>query len=186
MQELVRQGEQLDNIEMKVDKINADTKVSQRHLNGIKSIFGGIKNWWNGEGKKDDAPPMPSGQMSRDRQQLRATIASAPDCADNGFSGTHPALRLRSDDVRGFYDDDIVEFGDTSSRSQMTTQRDVTNNSAQQQVGSSSMPARSAAFQDYEKNLNSNLGMRSVCTVLFIAVLFRLIRFVFFCSLYGM
>jgi synaptosomal-associated protein 29 len=144
---------------MKVDKINADTKVSQRHLNGIKSIFGGIKNWWNGEGKKDDAPVPPTGQLSRDRQQLRSAIASAPDRADSGLSGTHPALRLRSDDVKGFYDDDIVEFGDVSSRSHVTTQRDVTDNGASRQVASSSTSTRSAAFQEYEKNLNSNLGI---------------------------
>lgn len=154
-EELVRQGEQLDNIEQKTDKINADTKVSQRHLNGIKSIFGGIRNWWNGEGKKDDAPPV-SGQMSRDRQQLRQTITDRP-----SSSGTHPAMRLRTDDVRGFYDEDIVEFGAAStSSSRPDTYRTTMPAPAATQVQASSS-SRSAAFQEYEKNLNENLGLMS-------------------------
>ena len=146
----------MDNIEQKVDKINADTKVSQRHLNSIKSIFGGIRNWWNGENKKDDTPPISSGQMSRDRQQLRQTIVSSSDRDFN--STTHPAMRLRSDDVKGFYDEDIVEFGAASSSS--TTQRTVPSSSGSvSSQAQSSSKSRSAEFQAYEKKLNEDLGL---------------------------
>jgi synaptosomal-associated protein 29 len=150
-EELVQQGEQLDNIEQKVDKINADTKVSQRHLNSVKSIFGGIRNWWNGEGKKDDTPSV-SGPMSRDRQQLKQTIASAADRSTQ--LGTHPAMRLRSDDIKGFYDEDVVEFGSAASSAQSEPRRTA----ATSQVQSSS---RSAEWQTYEKNLSANLDLMS-------------------------
>ena len=51
MQELIQQGEQLDNIERNTEHINQSVKTSQIYLNNIKSVFGGLKNWW--QGKKD-------------------------------------------------------------------------------------------------------------------------------------
>jgi len=151
-QDLVRQGEQLDNIETKVDKINTDTKVSQRHLNSIKSIFGGIRNWWNGENKNDAAPqPVTS---SRDRTALRQAVVTEREPP----SGVHPAFRIRSGDVSGFYDDDIVEFGssDVTSRPAMRnvdTRRDDT-----VRAGAVQTQARSQQWQEYEKNFSANLG----------------------------
>lgn len=157
-EELVQQGEKLDNIEQKVDKINADTKVSQRHLNSIKSVFGGIRNWWNGEGKKDDGPATTAG-LSRDRQQLRQTIATTSSADYSDSSSMHPSLRLRSDDVRGFYDEDVVEFGAPMSSSRPEERRTAGSSSASSQLQSSS--TRSAEFQEYERGLNSNLDMMS-------------------------
>jgi len=61
-------------------------------------------------------------------------------------------MRLRSDDVRGFYDDDVVEFGAAASSVQSEPRRSA----ATSQVQSSS---RSAEWQAYEKNLNTNLGI---------------------------
>ena len=46
-QELLRQGEQLRRTEQKLDKINADLTVSQKHINSIKSVFGGLKNYFS-------------------------------------------------------------------------------------------------------------------------------------------
>ena len=51
LQELLRQREVIQNIEKKTDEINSTLTTSQRHINNIKSVFGGIKNWW--AGKKD-------------------------------------------------------------------------------------------------------------------------------------
>lgn len=158
-EELVRQGEQLDNIERKVDKINADTKVSQRHLNSIKSIFGGIRNWWNGEGKTDDAPASTaSGSLSADRSGLRTTIA-AIDRPAAATTGVHPALRMRSDNVAGFYDDDVVEFGDRGMERVGPRSSNVTSGAAATQSQSAS--SKSAQFQEYEKSLNANLELMS-------------------------
>ena len=68
-EELAFQGEQLNNIEYRVDKINQDTKVSQNHLNNIKSIFGGIKNWWSG--KKVQEIPQPPAPKQRQNDSLQ-------------------------------------------------------------------------------------------------------------------
>lgn len=51
-QELEEQGEQLDNIESKLDKVNSDVRATQKHLDSIKSVFGGLKNWFTGANKK--------------------------------------------------------------------------------------------------------------------------------------
>ena len=147
-QDLVRQGEQLDNVETKVDQINADTKVSQRHLNSIKSIFGGIRNWWHGEGKNDTQPQ--SVTSSRDRTTLRQTVAME---REQPASGVHPAFRIRGSDVSGFYDDDIVEFGSSGA-----TSRPVAKNIDTRQDNTVQTQARSQQWQEYEKNLSTNLG----------------------------
>nr|KAG5707029.1 hypothetical protein BaRGS_019634 [Batillaria attramentaria] len=61
--ELLRQREVLNNIEKKTDEVNTTLTVSQRHINNIKSVFGGIKNWW--AGKKDaNQPPAEQRQSS--------------------------------------------------------------------------------------------------------------------------
>lgn len=71
-EELVRQGEVLDNIETKTDSMQQTLTMSQRHINNIKSVFGGIKNWWSGAPKKPavNSQAQPGGANSR----LRATI----------------------------------------------------------------------------------------------------------------
>lgn len=58
-EELLRQREVLNNIEKKTDEVNSTLTVSQRHLNNIKSVFGGIKNWW--AGKKRNKPTLTVG-----------------------------------------------------------------------------------------------------------------------------
>lgn len=158
-EELLAQGEQLDNVERKLDKILVDTKTSQRHLNGIKSIFGGLKNWWTGDGKKEEAPPGPAAK--KQSAALSEALAAERD------TGTHPAFRLRSGDVRGFYDEDIVEFNPS----------DTTGYGGQKVAGSSSstvkpqaaatgfqsekQSSQSAEWREYEENLGKNLDLMS-------------------------
>jgi synaptosomal-associated protein 29 len=154
-EELYRQGEQLDNIEQKTEKINADTRVSQRHINGIKSIFGGIKNWWQGDGKKDTE------QNTTTATSSRRTIAglSREELEHSQSNALHPALRLRADPSRSFYDDDIQTF-DTNQSFNMADKnlgQGATSSLTQQQ----STTQRSAAWQQYEGNLNKNLDAMS-------------------------
>lgn len=42
--ELVRQGEKLKNMDRQLDDINDNLNATQKHINNIKSVFGGIKN----------------------------------------------------------------------------------------------------------------------------------------------
>jgi len=143
----------LDNVESKVDKINADTKVSQRHLNSVKSIFGGIRNWWHGDGKNDAAPqPVTS---SRDRTSLRQAVAAE---REPPASGVHPAFRIRGSDVSGFYDEDIAEFGSSGAGSRPAARNVDTRRDDSMRSGAVQTQARSQQWQEYEKNLSSNLG----------------------------
>lgn len=63
VEELSRQGEKLDNVEGKLDGMNSTLTQTQRNLNNIKSIFGGIKNWWGG-GKPADPKKRPTSSQS--------------------------------------------------------------------------------------------------------------------------
>lgn len=45
-EELTRQGEVLKRTERMVDKMDQDLKTSQRHINSIKSVFGGFVNYF--------------------------------------------------------------------------------------------------------------------------------------------
>ena len=110
-QELVHQGEQLDNVERKTAQINQDMKVSQKHLNSIKSVFGGIKNWWTG--KKEE--PKEDANNAASSSRLRDTVEKDRQSSDN-----HPALRLKSEDYRGFYaDSDATDGYSSGSQRQM-------------------------------------------------------------------
>lgn len=59
-EELSRQREQLEKTDKRLDEINATLRFSQKHINGIKSVFGSLKNYLSG---KND-------------QQLPKTVAS--------------------------------------------------------------------------------------------------------------
>jgi len=154
-EELVRQGEQLENIEQKTEKINADTRVSQRHLNGIKSIFGGIKNWWQGDGKKEDNVSNTAPVSSR-----RTLPGASREEFERAQSNTvHPAMRLRSDQTASFYDDDIQTYD--ANQSFNMNDRNTGGSTAASSVSQQHSTQRSAAFQQYEGNLNKNLDAMS-------------------------
>lgn len=93
-EELLRQGEQLNNIERKTDEINQTMTVTQKHLNNIKSVFGGIKNWW-GAKKTPAATSEPETKPSRLQETLEKHRADQP-------------VR-RNPDTRGFYQDDDLD-----------------------------------------------------------------------------
>lgn len=91
-EELSHQGEQLNNIEYRVDKINQDTKVAQSHLNNIKSVFGGIKNWWSGKKVQEVVQPPPSkGRQWQDNMPPSTSSQSM----GAGAAAAHPALTVR-------------------------------------------------------------------------------------------
>lgn len=95
-QELLHQREQLNNIESKTTKINQDLKTSQKHITGIKSIFGGIKNWWNGDKDKEPVTKQPEEGSKALKVSIETHHTSRP----------HPAERYKTDDGRGFYEED--------------------------------------------------------------------------------
>lgn len=100
--ELARQREQLEKTSTQLDEINSTLRFSQRHLNGLKSVFGGLKNYLSGN---RDQPPMQSGsptgsQASQEtNSNISAATAGATACAMSPTEryDNHPVSRLRDD-----------------------------------------------------------------------------------------
>lgn len=53
-EELMRQREKLEKTDKQLDEINATLRFSQKHINGIKSVFSSLKNYMSG--KSDTSP----------------------------------------------------------------------------------------------------------------------------------
>ncbi|XP_034478999.1 synaptosomal-associated protein 29 [Drosophila innubila] len=105
--ELARQREQLEKTSNQLDEINSTLRFSQRHLNGLKSVFGGLKNYLSGS---RDQPPTATGSSPTGSQSSQETNCNAGAAAVN-FDGSktkgamspterydnHPVSRLRDD-----------------------------------------------------------------------------------------
>lgn len=87
--ELVKQREQLEKTRDQLESINTSLKFSQRHLNGIKSIFGGLKNYLSG---KTDEPKM---SPSSSNSEMSSPLPSP----EERFN-SHPTTRLRNDPIQ--------------------------------------------------------------------------------------
>ncbi|KAF9805778.1 hypothetical protein SFRURICE_009410 [Spodoptera frugiperda] len=94
-EELSRQREQLQNTNSRLDEINTNLNHSQKHLNGIKSVFYSFKNYLSG--KPDQTPrPSPSTRNAGPSSKLNDTIdnLTTQTTGDDHFR-SHPATRLR-------------------------------------------------------------------------------------------
>ncbi|XP_060837987.1 synaptosomal-associated protein 29 [Rhopalosiphum padi] len=99
-EELVRQREQLQNTDKRLDEINSNLRVSQKHIQGIKSIFGSFKNMLSG---KSNLPPRsastevePTGSPLTNEVR-RSTLSETLTQANSNISSMdqHPGLRIR-------------------------------------------------------------------------------------------
>lgn len=103
-QELIRQREQLQRTEQRLDEINSTLRFSQKHIQGIKSVFGSLKNYLSG--KSLDAP-IPSTKLSESSSSgsvtspaLSNTLEQVHNNMGNSYSSTM---------MRGSYDDHGME-----------------------------------------------------------------------------
>lgn len=94
-EELLHQREQLDNVNEKLDSINSIMRVSQKHITSMKSIFGGMKNYF---GKKTD--PVPSNRTnlstSKSEDKLGNTIKSLKGDESDATKPEHPWMNRKS------------------------------------------------------------------------------------------
>ncbi|KAL1453992.1 hypothetical protein WDU94_010291 [Cyamophila willieti] len=98
--ELYHQREQLEQTDRRLDDINSTLKQSQKHIQGIKSVFGGIKNFLSKSKTETLSSPSTSskpaesvGEESDTKRDLHEAISKAKQ-SDQGYS--HPGLRLRN------------------------------------------------------------------------------------------
>lgn len=91
---MLHQGEQLNNTEEKLDSISKMTKVTQRNLNSIKSVFGGIKNWFQQKNETSSTGPVREVQHSRLREAVDNRPAASASITTSGSSNrlrlSHP------------------------------------------------------------------------------------------------
>lgn len=68
LQELVRQGEVLKRTDKMLDNMDQDLKTSQRHINSIKSVWGGLVNYFKSKPETKPPPEQPQAYEASDRQ----------------------------------------------------------------------------------------------------------------------
>lgn len=105
-EELALQREALKRTEQKLDDINANLRVSQRHITGIKSVFGSIKNYFSGS-KSDVLPPKtiqeePDSAIPKSRSDLSEFLAARNETSYSNSNNyeDHPAAQLRMEHER--------------------------------------------------------------------------------------
>ena len=99
-EELARQKEQLKATEGRLDDINSTLKQSERHLQGIKSVFGGIRNYFSGRGAAQAAQGGGATGGGGVIAKPMASSASGHDFvdtqrADDMRKDAHPGMRMR-------------------------------------------------------------------------------------------
>lgn len=121
-EELLRQGEQLDNIERKTTEMNQEMTTTQKHINNIKSVFGGVKNWWSGrKANQQQSSSSPEPRPSK----LRDTV-------DNSKNEYESKKRVDTSGFGSFEDDDLDKKFMSGSRKQMI--QPVTNSHREKEV----------------------------------------------------
>jgi len=96
-EELLKQREQLQNIEENLDTINNTMRVSQKHINSIKSIFGGIKNYFSKGSAADPVIKPPAENLTHSDKPpsiLQGTVGEMR-IDDTRNEANHPAFRVR-------------------------------------------------------------------------------------------
>ncbi|KAM0734186.1 Synaptosomal-associated protein 29 [Formica fusca] len=91
-EELIRQREQLQRTEKRLDDINSTLRFSQKHIQGIKSVFGSLKNYLSG---KSLDTPIPSTKLSESSSSgsitspaLSNTLEQVQSNISNSYSST--------------------------------------------------------------------------------------------------
>ncbi|XP_077256281.1 synaptosomal-associated protein 29kDa [Temnothorax americanus] len=103
-EELIRQKEQLRRTEKRLDDINGTLRFSQKHIQGIKSVFGSLKNYLGG--KSLDAP-IPSTKLSESSSSGSVTSPALSNTLEQIQNDT--STSCSSTTMRASYDDRGLE-----------------------------------------------------------------------------
>ncbi|XP_042297921.1 synaptosomal-associated protein 29 [Sceloporus undulatus] len=90
-EELTRQGEVLKRTERMVDKMDQDLKTSQRHINSIKSVFGGFVNYF--KAKPQEIKPEPNVASEYQGSNKLKEAMSVSKEQESKYQESHPNLR---------------------------------------------------------------------------------------------
>ncbi|XP_063271903.1 synaptosomal-associated protein 29 [Prinia subflava] len=105
-EELVRQGEALRRTEQMVDKMDQDLKTSQRHINSIKSVWGGLVNYF--KAKPPESKPEQNGAPEYcANSRLKEAMMSSKE-QESKYQESHPNLRKLDNSDDDFNKADLV------------------------------------------------------------------------------
>nr|XP_002199187.1 synaptosomal-associated protein 29 [Taeniopygia guttata] len=105
-EELVRQGEALKRTEQMVDKMDQDLKTSQKHINSIKSVWGGLVNYF--KAKPPESKPEQNGAPEYyGNSRLKEAMMSSKE-QESKYQESHPNLRKLDDSDNDFNKADFV------------------------------------------------------------------------------
>ncbi|XP_024132053.1 synaptosomal-associated protein 29 [Oryzias melastigma] len=96
-EELVRQGEALRRTDKMLDNMDQDLKTSQTHINSIKSVWGGIVNYF--KSKPETKPPNEEPKAYQANERLQSALSNSREYEDK-YQASHPSLRKL--DTSGF------------------------------------------------------------------------------------
>lgn len=120
-EELMIQREKLERTEKNLDDINTTLRYSQKHINGIKSVFGSLKNYFSGRADQKPGQNDPSSSSSTSNNAAESSSgysASASRKLTEALEyqppsqGVHPGLRIRG---LGDEDDDVPNLRSPTS-----------------------------------------------------------------------
>lgn len=89
-EELMRQGEVLKRTDKMLDNMDQDLKTSQRHINSIKSVWGGLVNYF--KGKPETKPPLEEPKAYQASDRLQDALSNSRGYEDK-YQASHPNLR---------------------------------------------------------------------------------------------
>ncbi|KAM9858433.1 synaptosomal-associated protein 29 [Aulostomus maculatus] len=89
-EELMRQGEALKRTDRMLDNMDQDLKTSQKHITSIKSVWGGLVNYFKGKPETKPPPEQPKAYEANDR--LQSALSNSREQEDK-YQASHPNLR---------------------------------------------------------------------------------------------
>ncbi|XP_028904485.1 synaptosomal-associated protein 29 isoform X2 [Ornithorhynchus anatinus] len=93
-EELLRQRGALERTERTVDRMDRDLTTSQRHINSIKSVFGGLVDYFKPKAPEAAAAPEPGGPPpSRSGARLKEVTETSRREREARYQASHPNLR---------------------------------------------------------------------------------------------
>ncbi|XP_003489583.1 synaptosomal-associated protein 29 [Bombus vosnesenskii] len=93
-EELIRQREQLERTEKRLDDINSTLRFSQKHIQGIKSVFGSLKNYLSGKSMDAPIPSTILSESSSSESMTSPALSNSLEQVQTNIANTSPALKL--------------------------------------------------------------------------------------------
>ncbi|XP_057687427.1 synaptosomal-associated protein 29 [Corythoichthys intestinalis] len=90
-EELMRQGDVLKRTDKMLDNMDEDLKTSQKHINSIKSVWGGLVSYFKGKPEQPKPPPEEP-KPYRANERLENALSTSRGQEDK-YQASHPNLR---------------------------------------------------------------------------------------------